>query len=1360
VQKEALFLSIGTEDGKLFVLLSDKKRLSKLGWARTDLSSIKSVAAAVPPAVLQELIFPESISLAIEQSNAESLLVQIEPELAYLPIDEFQSADQRWCERYAMSCFLTNLAGDEQQNSSPDNSHHDQLQIAFTHKLSTQNQTTILVEHFTSSGLFFAHNNTLQNASTMLIAASADDAITHINNGPLCNAPQICAWLCETSFDTATDSSIVDIGQFSHQFPAISVLTGRNFKSVEEFIIALIPALCMIKAGLSPLYAVQSALQNSMDKKHTLRLYNCDDIALCQPRSKAPLATENRTITAMSLDVVASTQMIHRLGNERYSEVLAALKERCINCIYERGGSSGGRAGDDSTMAYFGLPNALENTAACAMDTALAVRELLPTLPGQPELRIGISTGRVAVRSGIPYGETIHLAARLQSYGQAGDIIVDTASQWLARHQFDFEPCGDYTELHGIEHPVLPVRLIAHANAKAHKTNTDNAAPFVGRAIQLMELVEYWQRVCQGEQHVVCVRGEAGIGKSRLVSEFLKKVSSDSAMLIRVWGLSDYKGGAFYSLQESLRRGFGIQAGDTSKQIEKRIRKVASYPLVTVQNMVHIAQLLGICDSEHVPDTEKQAPQDGTEISTRDRIFALLTEAIKMAAKVGPLVVMVEDLQWIDPSAREALDHVIQTLNHHSGLHLLILCAERDDPVGADAADQALPFAKTMSLNRLPSEISHQFIRRAVGESVATSDVDQLVARAEGVPLFLEESARLALDQSTNPRNSLFTVPDSIDSLLMSRLDNLDESGRYLVQIASVIGRDVQIELIRSVLHVLSDSSEQIDFSRQLKAFREIGVLSDSKAKGLPRLNFRHEMFRDVAYSSMWQRDRITVHAAVAQVMRDDKAQLFAGQPSMVAHHLSLSNQHEQAAIQWEMAARQAADASANQEAIYNLRAALASLENVANNEHNAKQEMRLQLMLAARLLASEGYGAEEVKNAYQRAGKLVHQFGSQRDQLKVMLGLESVHVMRGELQEAEKLACSALDIAATISDSKLRMSMVVQARWALGNIKFHQGHPNKALSLMDECLHDCSAIKHRSFAVQDPQIMCLCYGAWALWEKGLADSALQRIDEAVNLARTRQHRFSEAEALGFYASVALFRGEYSVAIAYADNAIEICEQEKFVIWLAHAMIIRGRSMALLNNPSDALQQMEQGYEKWISSGAVITRAFYLSLIAETLLETGQFDSAKARIEEAYDIITTTNDRYHLAEVCRVQGLIAYATHQFSKGDAYLREGIGHGVSQQKHAFVLRASIALAESLASRDHQSDAIAWLEKALCDLSEGLSNTDVVRARNLLGHLTHTPGIADNLLISQQPQVDSSTQQSGNGALILPFPNSASK
>ena len=1311
MKTEMLSLTINADDGKLFVLLTDLKRFNVHGWARTDLLNIRSIASTTAPAVIQELLLPISVNEAIENSDATSLVVQIEPDLSFLPIENFvvSASRQRWCKRFSMVHYISNLEPAGETDQKGGNTLNEQLGVCFTTEVYKKHDLSALTSCLTQNGLSLVHDDVQENYATVLISCSADDAVAFLRNRKE-RLPDICIW----PVDSWAGKAGIDIKNFSLKFPACQILIGQGFDSVEDLSIRLTPALRDMNAGIVPSRAVQSVLRQEANEYQTLRLFNSDDSALCRPSLITPLETENRTITAMSLDLVASTQMMQRIGNEHYSEVLAALKERCIKCIYDGKGSSGGRAGDDSIMAYFGLPNALENTARCAMQTALAVRSILPNLPGQPELRIGIATGRVAVRAGVPYGQAIHLAARLQADGQPGDITLDAASQWLARHDFDFETSADYTRFKGIDHPVLPVKLIDYSALETPENPNKGTVPFIGRAAELKELGEYWEQVCQGNPRVVCVRGEAGIGKSRLVRHFLAEVLPKSAKLLKMNGLSDHHGGVYYSLKECFRRGFGLQAGDSRSTIFQRIQKVSHLPTKTARNLAKVAELLGINDVESQADTKVQPHNNDLRIG--ETLCELMKEAIGVGARSGPMLIIVDDLQWIGPAVREVMENMINELYGQRGLQLFILCTERDDQ-----PCKALPKVNNLYLKRFSTESAFQFIRDVVGEGLPAEAVHRLVTRAEGVPLFLEESARLALDTQTHSKAPFFGIPDSIDSLLMSRLDNLDTTGKYLVQIASVIGRDIEIDLLRNVISVLTSPSSSLNFleqfEEQLESFREFGVLRDLKAKGPQRLQFRHEMIRDVAYASMWERDRITAHAAVAQVMLDYQTHLFDAQPGMAAHHLTLSEQHKEAATQWEKAARIAADVSANIEAIHNLRSALSSLNHLARDEFTAKQEMRLQLMLAARLIACEGYGAEEVRSAYERAKSLVNQYGSKSDQLKITLGLESVHIMRGELGRAKKLAIAAVELAGDLPDRKLQVTTIIKAQWAFAHVTFHQGFSDKALTLFDQCLEDCRSLIHQSSAVQDPEIICLCYGAWALSEKGSYDTAQKRVTQAVNLAKSRQHRFSEAQALGFFASLALFKGEYSSAIAHADNAIAISEQENFVIWLAHARIIRGRSIALSGDWTEAIVQMEQGYKQWVNTGAVISRAFYLSLISETLLETGKVELAINRIDKAVDIIDRTGEEYHWAEVLRVKGLTEYAQGELTKGDSLMHQAIKIAQSRNKHAFVLRSSTAMAESWASRGRHADAIAAIETAMMPISEGLYTIDLTRAHSLI-------------------------------------------
>jgi tetratricopeptide (TPR) repeat protein len=672
-------------------------------------------------------------------------------------------------------------------------------------------------------------------------------------------------------------------------------------------------------------------------------------------------------------------------------------------------------------------------------------------------------------------------------------------------------------------------------------------------------------------------------------------------------------------------------------------------------------------------------------------------------------------------------------------VRLLVLCTQR---VVDGMAPPPPAAAAALLLERLSPAASRWLIREASGEALPPDIVQRLAERADGVPLFLEESARMAVEAGAHAAALIAEVPATLEGLLMARVDRLGACGKPLCQVAAVLGRDFPAELLDRVAADPDLPRPISDAGVQLQALGQAGLLRAYTVAGVPRLAFRHELVRDVAYLSLWQRDRAAVHAAVARALRTRFAGAVESQPDWLAHHLAGAGLHAEAVGLWERAARAAAAASANREAIRHARAALRSLAQTEASAARDAAELRLLLLLASRLIAAEGYGAEEVGQVYRRAGALAAAHGDTATRGKLLLGLESVHVMRGELELAEALARQALESAEAGADAL----MTLQARWALANARFHGGDSHAALPLLEACLAAYRPEMHHPAAVQDPGVMCLCYSAWALWEQGRADTAKRRAEEVVALARSLQHQFSLGEAYGFAASIALFRGEVAEGLAWAGLAVDLCEEAGFTVWLAHARVVRGRLRVLAGDRSGGGAEMEAGYRLWTATGAAITRPFYLSLIAASRLEAGDAAEAARRIDEARAQVERTGERYHQAELLRLAGLVALAQGDAQGGQALLRQALDLAQAQGKQAFVLRAATALGEQLAAGGRIDEARHIVGEALSHIAEGRTTADPRRAQALLATLGVAPGVDAENEVRIAPPLHAAVPPSG--------------
>jgi predicted ATPase len=341
---------------------------------------------------------------------------------------------------------------------------------------------------------------------------------------------------------------------------------------------------------------------------------------------------------------------------------------------------------------------------------------------------------------------------------------------------------------------------------------------------------------------------------------------------------------------------------------------------------------------------------------------------------------------------------------------------------------------------------------------------------------------------------------------------------------------------------------------------------------------------------------------------------------------------------------------------------------------------------------------------------------------MKVQLGLEGYHFMRGDFAQAREYASQAAAMAARGSDPVPQL----QARWAVANILMHQGDFVSAVEHMDACLKTYEDLTHRPSAVQDPGVMCLCYSAWGLWEMGYPDQGLQRAVRAVDLAKALRHSFSMGVAYGFRSTLHYFRGEFDDARTWAERAIEVCEDAGFVVWLAHAKVMHGRVLAELGEPTRGVDEMRIGYDMWAETGAVVTRPFYLAMQAEGLALARRFDEALVVVDQALQVVEEHGERYYEAEIRRLRGEFTYRSASLSdssratEAERWLLGAIKVAEVQQLGSLVLRGALSLVELWLQAGRQEEAIGVLETAIGKVHGGDTTLDLSRARRVLQEL----------------------------------------
>ena len=1006
-----------------------------------------------------------------------------------------------------------------------------------------------------------------------------------------------------------------------------------------------------------------------------------DGAALLTPDEAGPHPDDHmRQVTVLCYDLVESTNLLRRLGAERYSEALDRFHVACARVVRRWSGQPNAPQGNDGVMCFFGLPLAHEDAPAMALRAALAMVDAVALL--QLELRIGVVTGPVVVKAGVPMGEPIHLAARLQAMAVPGTAMVNDSTWAIVQDRFEFAPIDSPHVPKGFAQPKVTFRLLGEARRDGQFSGKADDTPWVGRQRELALLEAAWAQASQGQFTSLLIAGEAGIGKTRLMREFKTRVKALGHGVTALPCSPETADSAFWPMINLLTRWFGLSEADQADAVRSRLELgLRAWP-----GRQHIVAGLEMLLGQHpAAATEAQAP----EKIRRQVIDALLLWLEDLVAQ-SPLCLIIEDHNWLDPSTRELLQRLLDVCSQWP---LLLIRTERSGAGSQPASTGVGPrdFPERLELAGLSSEDTEAMLLGMCGETLLNGRaLNRLAAKTDGVPLFIEETARALMarqtqatpGQITTLASSPIAIPGKVQDLLMARLDRLN-AAKAVAQVGSVIGRSFSQAMVEAVFADANTPVRLDGVLFHLETLVRASILAQTTVGRDVHYHFRHALMQDAAYESLWERDRRRCHRTVARVISEHFPGLAASQPEVLARHCTAAAMPEAAAQYWENAARLAISRSAQVEASHHLDAALVQVAALPAGLARDRIELRLLLLKAGQSIALHGYGANQVGEAYHRAEALSRQCGDERALLRVQFGLEGYLFMRGEFERAHAVAADAAELVRKSADPMRRL----QADWAVANLLFHQGALPAAVDRMDSCLSAYARLEQRPGQMQDPAIMCLSYSALAQWTRGLGDDALARANQAQALAVRLKHPFSQGEAYGLKAMLHCYRHEYLETLELAQRAIHVCETGGFSVWLAHAKIMHGWAVAHLGNAQAGSAEIAAGYALWTSTGAVVTCAFYLALQAEARALAGEPEDGLQLLQEAYALVTRHGERYFEPELCRLQGELLLHYKNNSKLS---------NLDKAQHWFLLAMSVAQELGMAAfeaRAAQSLAALW-------------------------------------------------------------------
>ncbi len=1018
---------------------------------------------------------------------------------------------------------------------------------------------------------------------------------------------------------------------------------------------------------------------------------------------------ERRQLTVLFSDLVGSTELSERLDLEEFHTVLHDYHQAVSNVISHFGGHVAQYLGD-GVLAYFGWPRAYgddaERAVRASLDILEAVAGLNRTLREHQriEARIGIHTGQVVVgpqRSGarsdaIVLGGTPIVAARVQEIAPIGGIAITEATNSLVAGLFIVEPLGPQ-KLKGITAPVGVYRVRHVSGVHERLKATRRLTAFVGRQRELRSLDENWCLVQAGQPRLVHISGEPGIGKSRLVQQFRENIRPDAHTWLEGSCSAFTRNTPLAAVTNLLEAALAWRGDESTDErllaLETGLRNAG---LRLEEAVPLVAEMLNLplpVEYEH----PLLAPEQ-----KRQRLLITLTQWAMALAKLQPLVVVVDDLQWADPSTLELLQLVAGSAG---SAHILLVLSARQEfrppwparpnwvhlPLGRLSRSDALTMARNLS----------------VDSSLAEKTLDLVVERTEGVPLFIEEITRMVA-ATGGSRISPRQIPSTLADSLMARIDRLGEA-KEIAQIASVLGRDFSYLMLREVAN-----KPERELRQALEELSESGLI---RAAGLipdARYLFDHALIRDAAYGSLLKSRLKILHHAVAEILTNKFFQQVEAEPEILAHHLTEANEIDLAVEAWQRAGERAAERGAFVEASSHYSTAIEVLNASPPSRARDQREISLLMALGATLSATSGLASEDAERAFARARALAGQMYG--DRVSVLIGLWQTHITRGQMTAAAALAEQSL-AAARQKGTALALCW---ASYAMGATQLHRGNVANSIRHLTEAVRQ-SGQEGPSPRPFDVGPLSMSHLAVALLLAGFPNQARQlairSLQSAERLAKPSNVAFCSVNVAAMFQ---LSRNPKSV-LAIAREAAAGGHAHGLG-QLPYALdVYTGWALSALGDPDAGAEQIRRGISGWLAHGQRYPHSWYLALLAWAYALAGRYEQAYETLNDASaaigeQLLEESFVTWTRADILRRSGGQARELEQA------WRDAIRSAQAMGIKLYELRGTVGLCRMLGEHGRSREGHDLLLPLVSRFTEGFDSTDLQEAKALLDELSN--------------------------------------
>ncbi len=1032
---------------------------------------------------------------------------------------------------------------------------------------------------------------------------------------------------------------------------------------------------------------------------------------------------ERRQLTVLFSDLVGSTALSNALDPEDLRDVFRAYQDAVAGEIARYDGFVARFMGD-GVLAYFGYPVAHENDAERAIRAGLAIATSVSAVPspaGEPlAVRVGIATGLVVVGDQIGegasqeqavVGETPNVAARLQALAERDTVVVSDRTRRLAGDVFHYDSLGA-RELKGLSEPVrvfraTTVRSAASRFAALHRSGL---TPFVGREGEVDLLMRRWEEAKEGDGQVVLVWGEPGIGKSRISETFHERVAREPHAFVLFQCSPFHVNSALHPFIEQLERSIGLETEhDPEARLDRLEAFLAPYGDEIGDRPALLAALLSLPTQRFVP--LQMSPQ-----KQKERTIEVLVEQVTRLAGIEPVLVVFEDAHWIDPTTLEAIDRLVAAVAELRMLLVVTFRPEFAPPWGSHAHVSA------HSLHRLGRRVSSMLVQNVTGEkSLPDELVRQIVAKADGVPLFIEELTKAVLESDmlvdAGRRYELsgavdtMTVPDTLHDSLMARLGRLIPV-KEVAQIGAAIGRQFSHRLVAAL-----SSMPGGELDAALEKLVDSELVHRAGTPPEAEYTFKHALVQDAAYDSLLKRDRQELHARIAEALLESAPSITETQPELLAHHYDEAGAVDSAIAYWGLAGRHATKRAANLEAIGYFQKALGLLETLPENGARDAEELEVLTHLGPALMIVKGWAAREVGKVYERANALAGRLETSVDLVPPLVGIWLFHNARGRYDLADDATAKLFNIARATSDD----DVLLQAHHAGWPILLFRGSFESADEQIEQGLALYEFERHKGHALiymgHDPAVCAHGCGSQVLSALGFLGRAEQHAVQALDLARRVAHAPTLAFALWYVSGGRAARSDARGVLTATDELLTLSREQKLGPFEASAQLLGGWALATTGSVAEGLERMHLGFDIWNRTGNRTWLHVFTCLHGDGLLRAERYSDALETLDRALEIGEQTGERRWESRVHQLRAEALLHLGGAESAEESLRRAIRIARAQKAKSWELGAATGLARLLAERGERAAARELLAPVYGWFTEGFETHGLVEAKALL-------------------------------------------